>query len=143
MKELSSPFTFLYKFVFLFLWIAGFGLGTHEVLLAGPAEPRWLQYMASWIAIAVCIFFATGSIKKVSMAQNKLHVSNFFRTEVIDTSEIIVVDGATFLSPRLVWFILRSPSGFGTKITFMPAHRHGKGIGKHPLVQELAEELQL
>lgn len=143
MKELSSPFTFFYKFIFIFLWISGFALGTHEILLAGPDDPRWLQYMSIWVAFAVFIFFSSGNIKKVTMGNGKIQVSNFFRTEEIDIAAIESVDGSTYLSPRLVWFNLKEPCSFGTKITFIPAIRKARGIGKHPLVQELARDLHL
>ena len=143
MKELSSPFTFFYKFVFILIWIIGFGLGTHEILLDGPDNPKWLQYIVIWASFAVFIFFSTGTVKKVSMGKKTIQVSNFLRTEEIDISEIEAIDGATYLSPRLVWFKLKSPSSFGTKITFIPAIRKAKGIGKHPLVFELTKELDL
>lgn len=143
MKELSSPFTFFYKYVFILIWLAGFGLGTYETLLDGPGNPRWTQYMTIWAIFAVFIFFSTGSVKKVTMSKNKIQISNFLRTEEIDVNDVESVDGSTYLSPRLVWFNLKKPCSFGTKITFIPAIRKAKGIGKHPLVHELAKELDL
>jgi hypothetical protein len=143
MKELSSPYTFFYKFIFILLWIIGFGLATHEVILAGPDNPRWMQYMIVWAAFAVFIFFSSGNVKKVTMDSEKLIVTNFLRTEEIELSDIESVDGSTFLSPRLVWFNLKKPCGFGRKITFIPALRRARGIGKHPLVHELARDLKL
>ncbi|SHO48324.1 hypothetical protein [Desulfopila aestuarii] len=143
MKELSSPLTFFYKFIFLALWIVGFGAGTHKVLLAGPDDPRWSQYMIVWAALSIFIFFSCGNVKKVTLQGRKLQISNFLRTEEIDVDDIESVDGSTFLSPRLVWFTLKTPCSFGRKITFIPALRKVRGIGKHPLVQELAEELKL
>lgn len=143
MKELSSPFTFFYKYIFILIWIVGFGLGTHKVLLAGPDDPRWLQYMGVWALFSIFIFFSSGNVKKVTMGKTKIQISNFLRTEEIDISDIASVDGATYLSPRLVWFNLKKPCSFGTKITFIPAIRKVRGIGKHPLVQELAKELDL
>lgn len=143
MKELSSPLTFFYKFVFLLLWIVGFGAGTHEVLLAGPDNPRWNQYMIVWALFALFIFFSCGNVKKVTMKGRKIQISNFLRSEEIDANDIDSVDGSTFLSPKLVWFTLKKPCTFGTKIAFIPALRKTRGIGKHPLVQELTEELQL
>lgn len=143
MKELSSPFTFFYKCIFILLWIAGFALGTHRVLLAGPADPRWLQYLIVWLGIAVIIFLSSGHVKKVTMGNGRIYVSNFLRREEIDIGDIESVDGSSYLSPRLVWFNLKKPCGFGSKITFIPAIRKSKGIGKHPLVFELIRELKL
>lgn len=143
MKELSSPLTFFYKYVFILLWLVGFAAGTNGILLAGPAEPRWGQYLIIWIVIALCIFFSCGHVKKVTLKGKKLQISNFLKTVEIDVADIASVDGSSFLSPRLVWFQLRTPCAFGSKITFLPAHRKARGIGKHPLVQELARELNI
>jgi hypothetical protein len=143
MKELSSPFTFFYKFIFIFIWIAGFALGTHEVLLAGPDDPRWMQYMVIWAAFSVFIFFSTGNVKKVTMTKGKIQISNFLCAEEIKFDQIESIDGSSYLSPKLVWFNLKSPSGFGSKIIFIPAIRRARGIGKHPLIHELVRELKL
>ena len=143
MKELSSSFTFFYKYIFILIWIVGFGLGAQEVLLAGPEDPRWVQYMVIWAAIAIFIFFSSGNVKKVSLVNGKIQVSNFLRLEEISVSEIESIDGSSYLSPRLIWFNLKTESGFGSKITFIPVFRRGKGIGKHPLIHELAKELDL
>ena len=143
MKELSSPYTFFYKYIFILLWVVGFGLGTQEVLLAGPEDPRWLKYVAIWAAITTFIFFSTGNVKKVSLLEGKVLVSNFLRTEEIAVSDIESIDGSSYLSPRLIWFNLKRDSRFGSKITFIPAFRKSKGIGKHPLLHELVKELDL
>lgn len=143
MKQLSSSLTFFYKFIFIFLWIIGFGAGTRSVLLAGPDDPRWKVYIFAWAAIALFIFFSCGHIKKVAIHGKKLLVSNFLRTEEISLDEIESVDGSSFLSPRQVWFTLKTPCSFGRKIVFIPVARKSRGIGKHPLVVELAKELNL
>lgn len=143
MRELSSPFTFFYKHIFLFLWIAGFGIGTSDILLAGPQDPKWIQYMGVWVIIAVFIFFSTGDIKKVWMDENNIYVSNFSKTETIPLSNITQVNGSLFLSPKLVWFIVDPPSGFGEKITFIPKFRKTAGFSKHPLVEDLSKQLNI
>jgi len=141
MKELSSPLTFFYKYVFLLLWLVGFAAATHEVLFAGPANPRWKEYMVVWIIFALFLYFSCGQIKKVGIGGGKVRISNYLHTEEIDIGEVESVDGSTFLSPRLVWLNLKKPCRFGRRITFIPAFRKARGIGKHPLVQELSREL--
>lgn len=143
MKEISSSLTFLYKYVAIVLWVGGFALGTREVLLAGPGDPRWIKYFIVWILVALFILLATANIKKVTLEGKQLVISNFVRTETIDTSMVESVDGSTYLSPKLVWFTLKEPSAFGSRITFIPRRRMTPGIGKHPLVHELTEELGL
>lgn len=143
MREISSPFTFFYKYIVILIWIIGFGFGASEMLLSGPDNPQWIRYMGTWFFIAGGIYFFTGHIKKVSMDNNHLVVSNFIKQEKIPLTAIEKVDGASFLNPRLVWITLSGPSTFGEKITFIPVFRKGSAIGKHPLVYELRQELHL
>lgn len=144
MKELSSPLTFFYKFVVIFLWFAGFGYGVREVLFIEPAyDARWLQYFAIWLGISVFMYFTTGTIKRVAIDGDKLIVSNFLKSEEIEITNIKSIDGSTFLSPKLVWFTLKEKSVFGSRITFLPKRRMQSGFGKHPIVQELTQELKL
>lgn len=146
MQMLSSKYTFFYKFVFLFIWVVGFGLGAREVIFFSPEHDlRWTQYVVTWGAIAVFIFFATGSIKTVTLDRKKkvLVVSNFFKTHNISFENIEDIDGSSFLSPKLVWFTLKTPSEFGRKINFLPAVRPQRSIGKHPMVIDLRKEFTM
>ena len=144
MKELSSPFTFFYKYIFIFLWFIGFGYGARDVVFSPEAfDAGWVQYTVIWLGVTIFIYFSTGGIKKVQLDGQKLIVSNFLRSEHIDISQITGVDGSSFLSPRLVWFVLEEKSSFGSRISFLPKHRMVKGLGKHPIVAELKEELKI
>jgi hypothetical protein len=144
MKELSSPLTFFYKFIFPLLWFGGFGFGVRKLIFFPEAyDARWMQYMAVWLGITIFMFFTTGDVKKVYIDGKKLIVSNFYSRAEIDIEQIIAVDGTSFLSPKLVWFTLKEPSSYGKKITFLPKHRMGSGLGKHPLVEDLKKELGL
>lgn len=145
-ETLSSPYSFFYKFILPVVWFVGFGYGTRQILFAPDlADPRWLQYCGTWLGITFCIIFATGFIKTVRFDRqnNQLIVSNFFKTISIDCNEIDDIDGSSFLSPKLVWFIIKSPSGFGRKIAFLPVNRNRQKLGKHPLVMELRTTFDL
>ena len=146
MQTLSSKYTFFYKYIFILVWIFGFGAGAREVLIIKPQfDGRWFQYVLTWLLITLFIYFATGSIKIVTLDREKkqLAVSNYLKTETIDTAEIIGVDGTSLLSPKLVWITLKKNTPFGRKISFLPAHRPARSIGKHPLVMELREEFRV
>ncbi len=99
--------------------------------------------MAIWLGITIFMFFTTGDVKKVCHDGKKLIVSNFYSKIEIDVEQILAVDGTSFLSPKLVWFILKEPCSFGKKITFLPKHRMSAGLGKHPAVHNLQKELGL
>ena len=146
MQTLSSKYTFFYKFIFILIWIAGFGLGAREILFfSAEYDLRWTQYAVTWATIAIFIFFATGSIKTVIMDKKKkvLVVSNYITTHEISFDEIEDIDGSSLLSPKLVWFTLKNPSKFGRKINFLPAVRPQRSIGKHPMVIDLRKEFAL
>ena len=144
MRELSSPFTFFYKYIFIFIWFFGFGFGIGDTLSTlEPLTTKWNQYMALWLGVTVFIFFTSGNIKKVVIDGDELIITNFLKTDRMPLSRISGVDGSNFLSPRLVWLTLHEPSLFGTRIVFLPKHRLTKGLGKHPIVHELIEELRL
>jgi len=145
MRELSSPLSFFYKFVFIFLWFVGFGFGARGVLFNAPYfDSRWFQYAVLWLGVTAFVFFTTGTIKKVAIDGKFLVVSNFLRTEKIALGKIRSVDGSSFLSPKLVWISFNEKSAFGDRVTFLPKHRmQSGGLGKHPLVKELTDELKL
>jgi len=146
MQTLSSKFTFFYKYIFILIWLIGFGFGTYEVLfLSAEYDAHWLQYAATWVVIALFIFFATGSVKQVVIDRENqtFVVSNFVKSTTIKFTELADIDGSSMLSPKLVWFTLKTPSEFGSKISFMPAARPARGIGKHPLVMELRKEFKM
>lgn len=146
MQTLSSKYTFFYKYIFILIWICGFGAGAREVLFINPQfDGRWIQYVLIWLLITMFIFFATGSIKTVTLNREKKHltVSNYLKSETIGTDAIIAVDGSSLLSPKLVWIILKKNTRFGRKISFMPAHRPARSIGKHPMVMELRKEFDV
>lgn len=146
MQTLSSKYTFFYKFVFILIWIIGFGIGAREVLFfSAEYDLRWTQYAVTWGALSVFIFFATGSIKTVIMDKKKkvLMVSNYFTTHEISFDEVDDIDGSSLLSPKLIWFTLKNPSKFGRKINFLPAVRPQRSIGKHPMVIDLRKDFNL
>lgn len=70
-------------------------------------------------------------------------MSNFFKNHTINFDEVEDIDGSSLLSPKLVWFTLKAPSAFGKKISFMPATRPQRSIGKHPMVIDLRKEFAL
>lgn len=146
MQMISSKYTFFYKYILIIIWIVGFGFGAREVIFSQPIfSTQWTQYVVCWAAIALFIFFATGSIKMVSLQSRKkqFQVSNFLKTITVDFAEIEDIDGSSMLSPKLVWFVLKKESIFGRKISFMPKNRPTRGIGKHPIVMELRKEFNL
>ena len=147
MQQISAKFTFFYKYLVLLGWVVGFAWAGRTILFSPPYfTGQWLPYAGIWLLVAVLLILLTGSIKSVRLDHQarRIEVSNFLKTTSIDYREIAAVDGSAFLSPKLVWFDLKSASMFGKRIAFMPVHRWtGLGIGKHPLIYELRSQLGL
>ncbi|MCP3924977.1 MAG: hypothetical protein GY714_20560 [Desulfobacterales bacterium] len=126
------------------MWIVGSGFLTYRSVLPRiEAGLSFQQYIIVWGVITVFIFFTMSNIKKVSLKGSKLHVSNFLRSEEIEASNIIAINGSQFLNPKLIWFTLKEKSGFGNKIIFIPQFRNTPGLSKHPMIQELIDEFKI
>lgn len=144
MRQLSASFTFFYKYIFILLWLAFFAFAIASAASSDRlTQPSLLTMIGAGMVGALFILAMTGSIKKVVLDGSVLHVSNFLRTETIDTAALASISGTTMLSPTLVWFTLKEPCSFGSRIVFMPRARRKPGFGKHPLVFELQQELGL
>ena len=76
-------------------------------------------------------------LKKVSVANNTLYVSNYRKEIAIPLSEIADVRGNVFTEPQRVTICLSQPSEFGSKIVFMAKHRFFSFWSVHPVVDEL------
>ncbi|WP_136795402.1 MULTISPECIES: hypothetical protein [Desulfosediminicola] len=143
MRALSSRHTFSYKYVYLSLWMCGFALGAKDVLLTGSSDPRFMQYIVIWALFSIFIYFCTGSIKKVIIKDQTLLVSNYITDRQIPLADIQSIGGSSFMSPKQVWFTLKGSGTSSVKISFIPVGKRVRGPGKHPMVKELAEELNI
>jgi hypothetical protein len=85
----------------------------------------------------IYIFWLCVPLKKVSVANNTLYVSNYRKEIAVPLSEIADVRGNRFTEPQRVTIYLRQPSEFGSKIVFMAKHRIFSFYSVHPVVDEL------
>lgn len=78
-------------------------------------------------------------LKKVSIDDHNLYVSNY-RTEItIPITEITDVREFLFSEPRRVTIHLRNPTEFGSKIIFLATYRAFAFLSPHPIVDELIQ----
>lgn len=121
MRVLSSSFTFFLKFIFSGFWIIGFGTGAIIVL-----SQKWesgLTTFGIWILASSIIFFTIGSSKKVSIDDNYLYVSNFYKTNKISLSSIRKISENRLISPRMIFIHFLEPTHYGKKIHFLAEHK--------------------
>ena len=69
---------------------------------------------------SIFVHLMVGSLKRVSIAGDKLLVSNYLREVEIPLSQVASVDGPDWSSLRRITLALREPSEFGEVITFAP-----------------------
>lgn len=143
-REISSKWTFYYKFIFPTLWIGGFTLTTVFMFLF-PAgwkgssdirKARWI-FLGITIAGATVIYWSCMRLKKVYLRQNSLVVSNYLTEVSVPLQQIERVSGSVFMAPELVWVHFRRPTQLGRRIVFMPTMRWFPGFSRHPIVREL------
>ena len=116
MRELSTRLTLFYKYILIVIWIVFFGCLTYKAVVLKMGEgSSYHHYIVVWGVIALFILFTVSNIKKVLLKKDKLIVSNFFRSEEINLSNIKGINGTTYLSPKLIWFTLKKRSTFGVK----------------------------
>jgi len=144
MRELSSTWTFFYKFVFPTLWIGMFAMGTLLMFVVPDSfkgggdvrEIRWF-FAGATVVGGAFIYWACIRLKKVSLDANTLVVSNYRHQVEVPLRDVEAISGSLFMSPELIWLRLRNPTILGTKVVFMPKVRLSFGFSRHPLVAEL------
>ena len=143
-RTISSAQTFLLKFVFPVVWIAGFGFGTALLFGAGdrlgehapPPEIKWIC-LAAFLAGTVANYWWGVRLMRVVMTDRELRISNYRREIVVPLSDIdeVTENRWTKIHPVTVQFVRRTD--FGHRIVFMPEARPFAFFSSHPIVAEL------
>ena len=142
MEDLSSSLTFFNKFVFPTVWIGGFALGTFLMFFAPDGvkgdvrEGRWIFFGATIVG-ATFFYWASMRLKRVSLVDDELVISNYRRTIRVHLRDVERVSSSVLMHPELMWLHLRRPTEFGTRIVFMPKQRFFGGYTRHPLAKRL------
>jgi hypothetical protein len=143
-RSLSSDLTAFFKF-FPAFWIPFFGLGVLAAFLGGlqgkNGEPPSLSFdllmLALWIGGSIFSYLTCASLKKMSVDERYLYVSNYFREISIPLSDVADVAENSWLNFHPVTVKLKRSSVFGNKITFMPERGMLYFGGSHPVVAQL------
>lgn len=145
-RTLSSARTFLMKFVFPTLWVAGFAAGTALLFTPHgftnrdgsptPPEMKWIFLGVTVIGALVLYWFGM-RLKRVEMDEQWLYVSNFARETRIPLGDIEEVTEHRWLNNHPITLDFRRETEFGSQIIFMPRTRSWKFWRPHPVVAEL------
>ncbi len=138
-RELSSKLTFAAKIIAPGLWIF-FWVVLTLVLLFGVDErtkPPSIYFFVMGIVITTIFYFTIMKYKKVSVDDDFLYASNYLKEIKISLSDISDVTEIVWIRGHPVTIHLKTPSEFGSKITFTPKSQGFKFFQPHPVVDEL------
>ena len=127
---LSSQPTFLMKMVFPIIWIGLFAVGTLGLFFWSgsfqglreqppPPELKWF-FLVITCAGSVFIWWTCMRLKRVSMDERALYISNFFTEIVVPLHNVAAVTENRWINIHPVTIFFRSDTAFGPRIVFMP-----------------------
>ena len=148
-RGISSDLTFIYKFVFPFVWIGGFALATIWLFSAGgsvtdasgnppPPEMKWLFLLAT-LAGGAFIYWLCVRLKRVEIDNAALYVSNFLREIRVPLRDIEDVTENRWINIHPVTVHFYRETEFGMSVVFMPTIRWFAFFTSHPIVGELRD----
>jgi hypothetical protein len=137
-KTISSSMTFFFKYIFSTLWITGFGIGTISVS-ASKLDQESFTFIFGFIAGVTFLYWACLRLKKISIDEENLYISNYFKEITIQRKNIEKVTQSFFVNPRLIWIHFKQPTEFGKSIIFTPLLSLSIN---HPIVEELRKSIE-
>ncbi len=109
---LSSNLTFFFKMCLIPLG----GVTVISVALMEKSEIEVILFGALYLAI----WYAFGRIKTVTVVDETLIISNYFKRVIVPRSEIEAVWEKPLGNIRPIYIRFRNPTAFGRQIYFMP-----------------------
>jgi hypothetical protein len=146
-RTISSNMTIFYKLIFPILWIGGFGVGAVGLFSSvfagsqGKAVPdaiKW-QFLAILVLGSAFIYWACVRLKRVTLRDGNLLISNFRTTVVVPIADIERVTENRWINIHPVTLHFFRETEFGKQVVFMPKIRFCGFLSSHPVVQELRE----
>jgi hypothetical protein len=132
---LSSRQTFFSKFIFPPIWIGASGFVVMKPALRAGLR-AWPLFLG-WIVIGGFICWTCVRLKRVSIDDQFLYVSNYFNEIAIPFSDIGDVTQHLWTNNQQVTIYFKVPTEFGGEIIFMPRFRFFPFVGQHPVVDRL------
>lgn len=147
-RQLSTKLTILAKIILPGLWLFIVGLITLMAFLGLEPKstsqplPKFLL-LGMLIGGATIYYFTVMKFMAVAVDNRFLYVSNFLKEVSIPLSNVRNVTEIVWLRGNPVTIHLRTPSEFGSKITFIPKSKgFTKSLQSHPVVAELRQMTQ-
>lgn len=138
-RELSSKLTFVAKIIAPGLWIFYWLVLTLMMFIVvdeRTGSPS-IYFFVMGILITGVFYFTLMNYMKVSVDNDFLYISNYWKEIKIPLSGIGDVTEIVWLRGHPVTIHLKTPSDYGSKITFTPKSQGFKFFQPHPVVDEL------
>jgi len=143
-RELSSLQTFFLKFIFAPIWIGLFGVGALVSLFNNRGDPHgYLIMPLMWIVVSAFVYWSCMRLKKVSVDDHNLYISNYLKEISVPVSYISNVTENRWINSHPVTIHLQFSTEFGDSIVFMPKTRWFGFFSSHPVVAELRQLARL
>lgn len=138
--SISSAETFITKFVFPAGWLAGFGLATADLFSSAPrihwegggTPPAWAKwaFLAAFVAGTYMLQRVAMPLKAIRLAGNRLIISNYVRRITVplkDVARVGLIKDWTVNNRPVGIIEFRTPTPFGTSVTFYPRSEEAYG----------------
>ncbi len=119
MDHLSSPTTVVFKFVFTGAFTVLLIAGTISSFRGDDPSERWL-YMSALVFGCTYLWSIFGSLKRVRLVDDELHISNYLRQVVVPLRHVVSVRQRHWLSTTDIVVEFDRDIGFGTTVRFIP-----------------------
>jgi hypothetical protein len=145
-EDLSSDWTYIYKFIFPIFWIGGFGIGTISMWSSPnngiPLSDRF-TFLAAWLLGSAYIYWTCIRLKAVWIDDNFLYISNTRKRCQVPLAQITKVTEWRWDNAHPVTVHFAQPTEFGASIVFMPKVRMFGFWSSHPVVARIREAAKL
>jgi hypothetical protein len=135
-RTLSSPQTFVMKFILPALCLTGFAAAAVLLRHSPPADGRW-QFLGVTVLAAVFLYRSCIRVKRVAMDERWLYVSNYVREIRVPLEEINAVWDNRSIHCGLITVGFSRDTELGSRITFIPRMRWWGSFRPHPVVAEI------
>ena len=146
-EDLSSDWTFIYKFLFAPLWIGGFGFGSIGMLIAdirsshhnGPQDNPWFIFFIIFLFGATYLYWTCIRLKLVRIDSDFIYISNFRKEIKVPLYQIKKVSEWRLDNSHPIFIYFTQTTEFGTSIVFMPKIRWFGFWSSHPVVDKIRQ----
>lgn len=140
MKTLSTSITFIWKFIFPTIWLAGFGAGAIGVI--ARSGTNGFPMLIGWVFGFVVMYFICFPAKRVMIDNNYIYINNFRKTIRVPLDQIKKVSENIMISPRPIFIEFKNETEFGKKIMFIGYNKMFLTFASHPAIKEINFSIQ-